>query len=465
MAAKKKKRPLPGNLTGKGPGKSPTWKPPKGAGFLGNKPKVGAGLNANEVLRGANLGGEKSTKAQGNAQKPLFKQFADQQFNQIGRIAGQLKNPYTRDARGQINSSFRAADQVRRTGNQTILTGQQAGRQISNLAPVAQRQASQAGRSIDRQGNQITRVADQYMGQIGGVGTMLANQARQGFATSGPTEIEAELYRQGQKELALGRSLSPEQTREATQSARQGMAARGMATGQAGLGAELLSRDRYATQRETERRAFAADVNQLREENVMGRRNAAGMLAEAGGRTLDAAGRIGMAGREAAGRLYDAGGRMRMLGTTTAGDLRGMGAETAMRGQSLGGSLLADAGRLRQTGAGMLADLDPYQRAIQGGLSLGQTAQQGALGMTQDAFGNSLDLYSNTGSFNINRNDSFYNSWGNIAAAVKTGNQVADSTRQSAQITSAATRRAGTMGMIGAGVGAAVGIAGIGIAI
>jgi hypothetical protein len=186
-------------------------------------------------------------------------------------------------------------------------------------------------------------------------------------------------------------------------------------------------------------------------------------MTEAAGRTFDAAGRIGMAGREAAGRLYDAGGRMRMLGTTTAGDLRGLGAETTMRGQSLGGSLLADSARLRQTGAGMVADLDPFQRALQGGLQLGQSSSGMGLDAVGQGYGNMLDLYANTGSFNINRNDSFFNSWINNATAVKTGQMAADSSRQSANITSAASRRAGNQAMLGAGLGVAGGIVGAGI--
>jgi hypothetical protein len=540
MAAKPKPKwktkPLPRSLTGKNPPKSPWAKPPKGAYWLGHRPSAGGGLNAKEVQRGAVIGGEGFANQQFNALDPAFEQLTDQQYDQIQRLQGGFNNQYTRDARGQINQSFGTADRVGRIGNQTIQTGQQAGQQISNLAPVARRQANSAATNINRQGNQITQVADQYgnrltqqarganleadaaagridplgqqvmrigdryMGQIGGVGTMLANQARRGFSTSGPTEIEAELYRQGQEELAMGRALSPEQLREATQSARQGMAARGMATGQAALGAELLNRDRYATQRETERRGFAADANQLREENVMGRRDAAGRMAEAGGRTLDAAGRIGMAGRElagnlydtagrmrlagtdlggrlldsagqmrmagreAAGRLYDAGGRMRMLGTTTAGDLRGMGAETAMRGQSLGGSLLADAGRLRQTGAGMITDLDPFARAVDPGMRMGQTAQGMGLDTIGQSYGNMLDLNANTGSFNVNRNDSLYNTWLNNATAVQTGNMAADSQRNAANITAAAQRSAGSNNMwgniIGGGLGALGGIFG-----
>jgi hypothetical protein len=57
-----------------------------------------------------------------------------------------------------------------------------------------------------------------------------------------------------------GGQLSPEAARDATQAARSGMAARGMATGSAGLGAELLNRDRYAREREFQNLGFAQSV-------------------------------------------------------------------------------------------------------------------------------------------------------------------------------------------------------------
>lgn len=82
-------------------------------------------------------------------------------------------------------------------------------------------------------------------------------------AASTPNAIEARLQQDAEAELALGRTLSPEELRNATQSARAAMAARGMATGNAGVGAEILNRDAYAQQRLDQRRAFAAGVNQM----------------------------------------------------------------------------------------------------------------------------------------------------------------------------------------------------------
>jgi hypothetical protein len=82
-------------------------------------------------------------------------------------------------------------------------------------------------------------------------------------AASTPNAIEARLQQDAESELALGRSLSPEQMRDATQSARAAFAARGLGTSMGAAGAEILSRDAYGTARQDQRRGFAAGVNQM----------------------------------------------------------------------------------------------------------------------------------------------------------------------------------------------------------
>jgi hypothetical protein len=74
---------------------------------------------------------------------------------------------------------------------------------------------------------------------------------------------EAQLQRDAESELALGRSLSPEQQREASQSARAAFAARGLGTSMGSSAAEILNRDAYGQQRLDARRGFAAGVNQM----------------------------------------------------------------------------------------------------------------------------------------------------------------------------------------------------------
>lgn len=54
--------------------------------------------------------------------------------------------------------------------------------------------------------------------------------------------------------------LSEQAARDAVQAARQGFAARGLATGNAALGAELLNRDRYSRQRQFEDLGFARQI-------------------------------------------------------------------------------------------------------------------------------------------------------------------------------------------------------------
>lgn len=77
----------------------------------------------------------------------------------------------------------------------------------------------------------------------------------------GPSEIERSLTDQALADLQLGRSLTPEQERAATQAARSGYAARGMATGTPALAAEILNRDQVAGNREAGRRTFAMGID------------------------------------------------------------------------------------------------------------------------------------------------------------------------------------------------------------
>ena len=197
-------------------------------------------------------------------------------------------------------------------------------------------------------------------------------------AASAPNAIEARLQADAESELALGRSLSPEQERMATQSARAGMAARGMATGNAALGAEILNRDAYASARQDQRRGFAAGVNQM-----------------------------------------DLARRQRRVGL-----------------------------------AGAYGDLDPFRQAIGPAFGLGSQTLSTTTGQVNSIFGGSLQQAGNVESFNTNMAASRYNSVMNNNAAL-----------QSAGMQAGAAGQAGMMGMVGSGVGAAVGIAGIGIAI
>jgi hypothetical protein len=73
-------------------------------------------------------------------------------------------------------------------------------------------------------------------------------------------QLGERLMQEAMAKMDQGGQLSPEAARDATQSARSGMAARGMATGNAGLAAELLNRDRYSREREFQNLGFARSV-------------------------------------------------------------------------------------------------------------------------------------------------------------------------------------------------------------
>ena len=89
-------------------------------------------------------------------------------------------------------------------------------------------------------GNIDQRLASQYMGAMPGV--------QQGAAM---------LAQQANADLAAGRSLTPEQTRMATQAAREAYADRGMALGPQAITAEVLNREELSNQRYLQRQASA----------------------------------------------------------------------------------------------------------------------------------------------------------------------------------------------------------------
>lgn len=296
-----------------------------GAKELGPRPSTPPLLSAPKIQQGADRAGAQSLGNLRDAYRPLFNELAAQQRGQIDALADNLDNRFTRDARSAVMGSLGDA------------------------------------------------------GQMGALGATMADQARQGFAASGPTEIEQELYRQGQAELGLGRSLSPEQLREATQSARQAFSARGLGTSMGSAAAELLNRDRFATEREAQRRQFAATANNLREENVLARR--------------DSAGRMG----------------------------------------ALSGDLFNNAARTRQLGATLMTEIDPYARAMTPGLSLGQSASQLGLNTAGGQFGSMLNLYGNTGTFNISRMQDDLMNFRDNTAAIRGANMQANATRDASK--------------------------------
>jgi hypothetical protein len=257
--------------------------------------------------------------------------------------------------------------------NRILQQGQQAGdqlmgQQMNYISGVQTNLASspylQEAQNAARGATGITREMKGAQDSLTGLGGQYSALATKSIQESDPTSIERELYRQGEADLALGRSLSPEQQRQAEQQARSAMQARGLATSNAGVAAELLNRDAYGQQREDSRRNFAASANNLMSDNLIKRRTAASQYGATAGGLLGQAGSL-------AGQRY------------------GLGLDYARTMQSM----------------------DPYANAYSLGGGLASGAAMGG-----------LDYAGNIASFNTNRQDSLYNSWMNNSASLNAAN-------------------------------------------
>jgi hypothetical protein len=226
---------------------------------------------------------------------------------------------------------------------------------IGEAAPnLYTRRATDQLIAAEDQATQLGRIGD-YTEQLG----YTAAQDLEG------TDIERELQRQATSELQLGRSLSPEQERQAAQQARAGMSARGLGVGTGALAAEILNRDAYASQREADRRNFAGSTNQM----LVGNR----------------ANRIGMVGT-----------------------ILGQSANTRQ-----------NQANLRTALAGANLTVDPYARALAPGAGMGSTTLGQSGQMIGNTYNTATQMAGNVASFNANMLDSRYNSYQNNRAALQ----------------------------------------------
>jgi hypothetical protein len=171
------------------------------------------------------------------------------------------------------------------------------------------------------------------------------------------TDIERELGAQALRDLQLGRALTPEQQRQATQAARAGMSARGLGVGNAAIAAEILNRDAYASQREAERRNFAGSTNQLL-----------------------------------------VGNRQNRIGTI--GTILGQAANTRMNQANLGIGL-----------AGANITIDPYARALAPGAGMGSSTLGQSGQMIGNTWSGATQMAGNVASFNANMQQSDRNTF------------------------------------------------------
>lgn len=165
------------------------------------------------------------------AQVKAYPQLEALSLGSVSRLAGNLDNSYTQQAKGVIDQTY-----------------------------------SQGASALADTGNRINALGD--------LSASVARDA-QGRALAGPTSIEQNLYDNSSSDLALGRSLNAEEQRNASQAARGAFAARGLGVGSGAAAAEILNRSAVADARYQQRLANAQTANQIREQGVQGRQSAA----------------------------------------------------------------------------------------------------------------------------------------------------------------------------------------------
>ena len=114
------------------------------------------------------------------------------------------------------------------------------------------------GKAIPRAAALSGQFADAMAPVYGKMGEQSLTAYRQGLG-SGTAGLYDTLLSQAQGDLAAGRNLTPEMTRQANNAAREAMTARGL-SGNQGIQAEILNNYAYGTDRENAARQFAGNV-------------------------------------------------------------------------------------------------------------------------------------------------------------------------------------------------------------
>ena len=353
--------------------------------------------------------------------KRLYPTMTGLQFDTVNQLARGLDNEYLQRNRRVIDQELRSAfapNQIERE-----IQGRALGDFLRGPTD-ADRQIESAGR------NALGVRAD----QVGGP----SNIREIGAANVGAGQLGETLMSQAMRRAQSEGRLSPEASRDAVQSARAGMAARGMATGSAGMAAELLNRDRYSRARMAEDNAFASSVQGQDVQRQFQNQDAQMRVSMANQQRDQSLGdmlmRAQMANQSANFNQNEAN-RAFMLQSNAAFQ----GAEADRRNMALGANQLDLARRQRRLGlASAYADLDPYTRATGPAFQVGSANTGQGLQAIGQTFGNALNQSGNVASFNSNLQAGMYNSWQNNNAAI-----------QAANITGRASQQAGQMAMMG----------------
>ncbi len=478
-------------------------------------------INYEALMRQASAAASQQYRDQMRAMVKFYPQMEQLQLGTVQKLADNLDNPYTQQARGAINQGLDQRGNI--TGEADRLSGMGGLMGDFALQNYLASGPTDAERAIQLLGQSAMGVqADQIVApgqdavrnvqagqvaaaQMGNVGQAASRDISAGQVGQGA--IGQALMDQALRRAQSDGRLSPEAERDAVQSARAGMAARGMATGSAGLAAELLNRDRYARGRQAEDLAFAQGVqgqdlgrqfqnvgNQMAADqsnqgaalqaelaNLQTRLNSAvqqgnwqqaaaiqnqqanlqaSMANQSRDQFLTAAGMDAQQANQSANMNQREMNRAFMLNANQAfnqGTIqrRDQAAQQAALGanimQSAAGQY-GNAANIGFAGAQNMLAADPYGRALGVGLqSAGNTQAnlQSGIGQT---YGNAMGMAGNVASFNANlldtRANSQLNNWASMEAA---------------RMQAGAASQAGTMGMIGSGVGMAVGIGAIAI--
>lgn len=126
---------------------------------------------------------------------------------------------------------------------------------LSTMQQQAKRQGTIANQQQGIYNTLMDRQRAQEMATLQGAAPAYVQQYLE--AMPGVGQINEAIVGMAMQDLALGKSITPEEARGLDQMARQSYAARGVGTGDQSALAEVLNRYQFANQREAQRRAFA----------------------------------------------------------------------------------------------------------------------------------------------------------------------------------------------------------------
>jgi len=280
---------------------------------------------------------------------------------------------------------------------------------IGQVTPEGQAFLDSAGRGFTSRAIGTQQIQASRMGDFGRATSrdISAGQVEQGT-------LGQSLMQRAMSGIASGGRLNAEAARDATQSARQAFAARGLGTSGAAMGAELLNRDKYRRSREMEDLQFASGVqaqdlgrqfqnvgNQL---NAAQANQGAAMQAELANLQARYNAAVQQGNWDQAAAIENAGNRLRAdmfneearrLGTVTNNEMlyNAAGYADALKTQGLGASLQM---------AGVQQSANPLFRALAFDPYGTRGSGTNALGAASNLAGDVASLNSTERGFNVN---------------------------------------------------------------